>query len=84
MFGRSVAILMPDQAALLAKDVGAVAWFADACFHCKTIATCGGTREHLLPKANIEPDAGVPQPEDFMQVGAVRHWDREPKVRDLA
>ncbi len=84
VFDAVIAILMPDQAALLAKDVGAVAWFADAWFHCKTIAACGGTREHLLPKANIEPDAGVPMPEDFMQVGAVRHWDREPKVRDLA
>ncbi len=84
VFDAVIAILMPDQAALLARDVGAVAWFADAWFHCKTIAACGGTREHLLPRANIEPDAGVPQPEDFMQVGAVRHWDREPKVRDLA
>ena len=43
-----------------------------------------GTREHVLPKANVAIDAGVPRPEDFMKVGAVRHWDREPKVRDLA
>ena len=84
VFDAVIAILMPDAAAKLAMDVGAVAWFADANFHCKTIAACGGTREHLLPKANVEIDEGVPYPEDFMAVGAVRHWDREPKVRDLA
>jgi catalase len=84
VFDAVVAILMPDQAQELAKDVGAVAWFADAWYHCKTIGACGGTREHILPKANIEPDAGVPKPEDFLKVGTKRHWDREPKVRDLA
>jgi catalase len=84
VFDAVIAILMPDAAAELAKDVGAVAWFADANYHCKTIAACNGTREHLLPRANVSIDAGVPKPEDFMKVGAVRHWDREPKVRDLA
>ena len=84
VFDAVIAILMPDAAAKLARDVGAVAWFADANFHCKTIAACSATREHLLPKANVELDAGVPKPEDFMNVGAVRHWAREPKVRDLA
>ena len=84
LFDAVAALLMPDRAAMLAKDAGAVQWFADAYAHCKTIAACGGTREHLLPKANVEIDAGVPKFEDFMKVGAVRHWDREPKVRDLA
>jgi len=84
LFDAVIAILLPDAAAMLANDVGAVAWFADANYHCKTIGACGGTREHLLSKANVEVDDGVPYPEDFMQVGAVRHWDREPKVRDLA
>ncbi|WP_379922364.1 catalase [Erythrobacter sp. R86502] len=84
MFDAVVAILMPERAEKLAGDVGAVAWFADAWFHCKTIGACGGTRQHLLPKANIEPDDGVVDPEDFMGVGPIRHWHREPKVRDLA
>jgi catalase len=84
MFDAVISILMPDQAEALARDVGAVGWFADAWFHCKTIAACNGTRKHLFPKANIEPDSGVCMPEDFMKVGAVRHWEREPKVRDLA
>ena len=83
VFDAVVAMLMPEQAAKLAKDVAAVQWFADAWYHCKTIGACNGTREHLLPKANIEPDAGVCMPEEFMQVGAKRHWDREPQVRDL-
>ena len=84
VFDAVIAILMPAAAAKLTQDTGAVAWFSDANFHCKTIAACNGTREHLLPKANVEIDAGVPKPEDFMKVGAVRHWGREPKVRDLA
>ena len=84
MFDAVVAILLPERAEKLAQDVGAIAWFADAWFHCKTIGACGGTREHLLPKANIEPDVGIIDPEDFMKTGPIRHWDREPKVRDLA
>lgn len=84
MFDAVVAILMPERAEKLAGDVGAVAWFADAWYHCKTIGACGGTRRHLLPKANIEPDDGIVDPEDFMAVGPIRHWHREPKVRDLA
>ena len=84
VFDAVVSVLTPDQAEMLAKDVGTVAWFADAWYHRKTIGACGGTREHILPKANIEPDAGVPKPEDFLKVGTKRHWDREPKVRDLA
>lgn len=84
LFDAVVAILMPERAEKLAGDVGAVAWFADAWYHCKTIGACGGTRQHLLPKANIEPDDGVVDPEDFMGVGPIRHWHREPEVRDLA
>jgi catalase len=84
LFDAVVAILMPDAAAKLAMDAGAVQWFADAYAHCKTIGACNGTREHLLPKANVEIDEGVCKPEDFLNLGAMRHWDREPKVRDLA
>jgi catalase len=38
----------------------------------------GGSGTH------IEPDDGVVDPEAFMATGPVRHWEREPKVRDLA
>lgn len=79
-----VAMLQPERAAKLAKSVGAVAWFADAWYHCKTIGACTGIREHLLPKANIEPDESVVDPDAFASVGPIRHWAREEKVRDLA
>jgi catalase len=84
LFDAVVAMLLPERAEKLARDVGAVAWFADAWYHCKTIGACAGTRKHLLPKANIEPDDGVVDPEAFMAIGPVRHWEREPKVRYLA
>jgi len=74
---------MPDAAKKLSKEGAAVQWFMDAYGHCKTIAHCQGT-QILLDKANVEPDAGVVPIENFMKVGAKRHWDREPKVRDLA
>ena len=38
----------------------------------------------LLDKANVEKDEGVVPWEELVKVGPVRHWDREPKVRDLA
>lgn len=47
-------------------------------------ATTYVTDNHLLLKVNIEPDNGVPMPEDFLSVGSVRYCYREPKVRDLA
>ena len=84
LFDAVVAMLLPERAEKLARDVGAVAWFSDAWFHCKTIGACAGTRKYLLPKANIEPDDGVVDPEAFMAIGPVRHWEREPNVRDLA
>jgi catalase len=83
LFDAVASVLMPDAAAKLAKDGAAVQWFMDAFAHCKTIAHCKGT-QILLDKANVEADDGVVPVESFMKVGAVRHWDREPKVRDLA
>ena len=83
LFDAVASILMPDQAAKLAKDGAAVQWFMDAYGHCKTIAHCKGT-QILLDKAHVTPDDGVVAIEDFMTAGARRHWAREPKVRDLA
>lgn len=83
LFDAVASILMPAQAEQLAKDGAAVQWFMDAFAHCKTIAHCNGTKV-LLKKANVEPDEGVVPIEDFMKVGPVRHWAREPKVRDLS
>ena len=83
LFDAVASVLMPAQAEKLTKDGGAVQWFMDAYGHCKTIAHCNGTKV-LLDKANVEPDVGVVPIEDFMKVGPIRHWAREPKVRDLA
>jgi catalase len=83
MFDAVASVLMPDAAAKLAKQGAAVQWFMDAYGHCKTIAHCPGTQV-ILDKAGVEKDEGVVANEDFLNVGAKRHWDREPKVRDLA
>jgi catalase len=84
LFDAVAAMLTPEQAEALAGDVGAVAWFADAWYHCKTIAACDAARAHLFPRANITPDEGVVAPDELIAVGPARHWQREPKVRDLA
>ena len=83
LFDAVASVLMPDNAARLSRDSGAVQWFADAYGHCKTIAHCQGTQV-ILDRANIEPGAGVVPVEDFVKAGTMRHWEREPKVRMLA
>ncbi|MBF0678227.1 MAG: catalase [Devosia sp.] len=83
IFDAVASILMPEAVEKLLKDGAAIQWFMDAFGHCKTIAHCNGTKP-LLEAANVEKDEGVVPIEDFMKVGAVRHWAREPKVRDLA
>jgi catalase len=83
IFDAVASILMPEAVEKLLKDGAAIQWFMDAFGHCKTIAHCNGTKP-LLEAANVEKDEGVVPIEDFMRVGAVRHWAREPKVRDLA
>ena len=83
LFDAVASILMPDQAQRLTRDGAAIQWFMDAFGHCKTIAHCKGT-QILLDKANVEADNGVVPIEAFMKTGVMRHWAREPKVRDLA
>ncbi|MGI4819296.1 MAG: catalase [Janthinobacterium lividum] len=82
VFDAVASILMPDAAEKLTKNAAAIQWFADAFAHCKTIAHCKGTQV-LLDKANVEKDEGVVPIEDLINVGPVRHWARELKVRDL-
>jgi catalase len=83
LFDAIASILMPDAVEKLLRDGAAIQWFMDAYGHCKTIAHCNGSKP-LLEAAHVEKDAGVVPIEDFMTVGTMRHWDREPKVRDLA
>jgi catalase len=83
IFDAVASVLMPDAAEQLTRDGAAVQWFMDAFGHCKTIAHCKGTQV-LLDKAGVQPDAGVVALDALIQTGPVRHWDREPKVRNLA
>jgi len=83
LFDAIASILMPEAAEKLAMQGAAVQWFMDAYGHCKTIAHCPGTQV-ILDKAGVEKDEGIVPIEAFLQVGARRHWAREPKIRDLA
>ena len=54
--------------------------------HLKAIAHDEGAAP-LLAKANAEADAGIVAASDvrgFLAAAAVRQWDREPKLRQLA
>ncbi|MBJ7577346.1 catalase [Devosia sp. MC532] len=82
IFDAVASILMPDAAEKLLKNGAAIQWFMDAFAHCKTIAHCKGT-QILLDAARVEKDEGVVPIEELISVGPVRHWAREPKVRDL-
>ena len=87
LFDAVACAITPDAARQLAKDGAAVDWFRDAFGHLKAIAACAATREHIFKAGGIKPDAGVVFPEDtgtFLKLARTRHWDREPKVRDLA
>ena len=83
MFDAVASVLMPAEAEQLSKQGAAVQWFMDAYGHCKTIAHCNGTKV-ILEKAGVEPDEGVVPNEKLLEVGPVRHFAREPKIRDLA
>ena len=83
LFNAVASVLTPAEAEKLSRQGAAVQWFMDAYGHCKTIAHCNGTMV-ILAKACVEPDAGVVPNEKLMEVGPVRHFAREPKIRDLA
>ena len=84
LFDAVACAIMPEQAKLLANDGAALNWFMDAYGHCKTIGYCPATKEYILDKLAIKPDAGVVPNEQFLDVAPKRHWDREPKVRMLS
>lgn len=83
LFDAVASVLTPAAAGKLTREGAAVQWFMDAFGHCKTIAHDEGSQA-LLDKAGVEPDDGVVALADFITIGTQRHWDREPKVRDLA
>ncbi len=87
LFDAIVSIIMHPPAKKLAKDSAALDWFNDAYAHCKAIAYCPATEEHILSKLPIEKDAFVTPLDNvdgFIENAKTRLWEREPKVRDLA
>ena len=83
LFDAVASVLTAAAAEKLTREGAAVQWFMDAYGHCKTIAHDEASQV-LLDKAGVEPDEGIVALADFIKVGTQRHWDREPKVRDLA
>lgn len=87
LFDAIVSIIMHPPAKKLAMDSAALDWFNDAYAHCKAIAYCPATEEHILSKLPIEKDAFVTPLDNvdgFIENAKTRLWEREPKVRDLA
>ena len=85
IFDAVASILMPEEAAKLAKEAAAVDWFRDAFGHLKAIAACKGTQQ-ILQAGGITPDGGVVDPKEvkeFLELAKTRQWAREPNVRTL-
>ena len=83
LFDAVTMVLMPDAVSKLMNDSAALGWLMDAYSHCKTIGHCKGSMK-LIERLGLEIDAGVIGNDRFATVAPKRHWDREPKVRDLA
>ena len=81
----AVAIVLSDAGcAALIKQGAAVQWAMDAFGHLKAIGASKAAKP-LLDKAGIAPDAGVTDlGAQFVEAAALRFYDREPLVRDLA
>ncbi|MCY7281361.1 MAG: catalase [Sphingomonas bacterium] len=83
LFDAVTMVLMPDAVDKLINDSAALGWLMNAYAHCKTIGHCEGSMK-LIERLGLEVDAGVIGNDRFAAVAPKRHWDREPKVRDLA
>ena len=83
LFDAVTMVLMPEAVDKLLNDSAALGWLMDAYAHCKTIGHCKGSLK-LIERLGLAVDAGVVGNDQFAKVAPKRHWDREPKVRDLA
>ncbi len=83
LFDAVASVLTESEANRLSSQGAAVQWFMDAYGHCKTIAYDAGSQA-LLDKAGVEADDGVVPLDQLVKVGTQRHWEREPRVRELA
>ena len=81
----AVAVLLSTKAvAMLSKESAAVEWVANAFSHLKAIGF-NPEAKPLLDKAHVVPDAGVTGLDNaFIKAAAMRFFEREPTVRNLA
>ena len=84
LFDAVAIILSAEGTAMLLKESAAVDFAANAFVHLKAIGA-NDAAQPLLDKANVEKDEGVTGlGKDFIAAASTRHFDREPKVRNLA
>ena len=83
LFDAVAMVLTPEAVKKLINDSAALGWLMDAYSHCKTIGYCTASVK-LIERLGLDIDAGVVINDQFAGIAPKRHWDREPKVRDLA
>ena len=83
LFDAVAMVLMPDQVDKLMRDAAARDWVTNAHAHLKAVGYCPGSKA-LLEDCGITFDDGVVPNEQLADAAAVRYWDREPGLRDLA
>jgi catalase len=87
LFDAVVLAVSDAGCAHLLNEAAAVDFVRDAFGHLKAIGFSTAAQP-LLDKAGVAPDAGViplaKGAADFIEVAAVRQWQREPKLRTLA
>ena len=84
LFDAVAIILSAEGTSMLLKESAAVDFAANAFVHLKAIGASDAAKP-LLDKANVEKDDGVTGlGKEFIAAASTRHFDREPKVRNLA
>lgn len=83
LFDAVAMVLTPEAVEKLINNSAALGWLMDAYSHCKTIGYCRASVK-LIERVGLAVDAGVVSNDQFADIAPKRHWDREPKVRDLA
>ena len=83
LFDAVALVLSAEGATKLAMDSAAVGFVMDAYAHVKTIGA-NPEASALLDRAGVEADAGIVSLKEFLNVAPKRHWEREPKLRNLA
>ena len=84
LFDAVAIVLSSEGTAMLLKESAAIDFVANAFVHLKAIGA-NDAAQPLLDKARVEPDEGITDlGKKFIAAAKVRHFDREPSVRNLA